>query len=330
MKASTIRLGLWAAFTAVAAVCVYQFVIFVFRGGKEARTKVPTAKSIHESLRPPVKTDVAIRRDYDWYKAIADVNLSGVAPKVESKVESRPVETQPAVKIEPLDSVVGVHGIGFDAESPNDSVAFVYWKDDQISREDRRKTILRVGMWCPKPYQDQYRVKAIQSNGIVFEDKKLEEHLITIPKMKVAFSSKSGNSASSATASKPAAGPRADYAPPAETVKKSESEYWISQKDHQEMGEKGLEMIGRDVHAVTYYDSKTKRPAGLRVARMRPDSLPARLGLKESDIVKDVNGAPIRNTADVYEFAKQHPETKEVVISVERFGRTIQITYVLP
>lgn len=328
MKASTIRLVLWAIMLPIAGFCVWQFVTFVFRGGKEARTNIKNAKQIHEGLRPPTKQIEQIRREKEFYKVIADVNVSGVAPKVEEKATSQPVDNTPKVVRNPLDSVLGLHGVGFDAEAPSTSVAFVYWKDEQIGKEDRKKTILREGSAFPKPYADIYKVKSIRPDSVIFSDEKGAEYSLVLVKSKTGITKGSGSS------SRPAISivntPRADYAPPSETVKKTDSEYWLSPKDHEEISDKGLEMIGRDVHAVTYYDTKTKRPSGLRVARMRPDSLPAKLGLKESDIVREVNGSQIRSTADVYEYAKQNPNVKEVVLSVERFGRVMQITYVLP
>ncbi|MBI3817549.1 MAG: PDZ domain-containing protein [Planctomycetes bacterium] len=330
MKASTLRIGLWACLLPVAAFCVYQFADFVFRGGKDRRTHVDNAKTILERLRPPVKQTETIRHPDSFYKCILDVNLSGVMPKPPDKPDSRPAVVDNPIMYNPLDKILGLHVIAYDPEAPVTSLAFVFWKDEQISSTDRKITILREGMWLPKPYNEKFRVKNIRFDGVVFEDEKKAEHVLLLQKTVYSIPIKGGAKGNETTSRPVVNTGREGYAPPSETIKKSESEYWLSPKDTQEFGDKGLEMVGRDIHAVTYYDSKTKRPVGLRVARIRPDSLAGKFGLKENDIVKDVNGAQIRTTADIYEYSKQNPDVREIVISVERFGRTIQMTYVLP
>lgn len=330
MKASTLRILLWLVFLPIAAFCVWQFVDFVFMGG-QAQLKIPTQKEISNSLKSTPKPVEQIRRQADFYKPIADVNISGVPPKkAEALTESRPVEKVEAIKINPLKEVLAIRGVRVDGDSPADSLAFVLWKDTQISADDRKKLILREGQMLPKPYHEKFKVKTVRVDSVVFLDViKKEDVILEVPKLKTVGAVGLGGIAG--TASQPAGVPRrANYTIPTESVRKSEMEYWVSPADHKEMQEKGLEMIGRDIQAVTYLDPKTRRPVGLKVSKMRPDSLASKLGIKENDIVREIGGIPMRSTADVYEYAKQNPDVKEVVISIERFGRMIPVTYVLP
>ncbi|MFN0206139.1 MAG: PDZ domain-containing protein [Planctomycetota bacterium] len=334
MKASSIRLLLWGILLPVAGFCAWQFVTFVALGGKEARTKVKSVNDIRTGLKSTQKPVEQMKRTIDSYEAFEKVNISGVPPKKDEPEgpASAPVVVGP--KINPLDTVLGIRGTRVDPDSPQDSAAFVYWKDQQISKEDQKKTTLREGAWLPKPYEKKYRIQKIQIDRVTFLDDKDEVIELLIPKMKAA------GILPGMVASRPAGATGgtdttknlvpSNYKKPELTRKITDNEYWLSDKDQAELNERGLEIIGRDVHASTYLNPKTKRPDGLRVTQIRPDSMPQKLGLRENDVVKEVNGVSIKSTADVYEYAKQHPNEKRVIVNVERFGRIISVSYVLP
>jgi hypothetical protein len=333
MKASTIRLVLWGILFPIAGFCVYQFVAFVFLGGRVERTKYDTQKQVAERLKPTAKVEDRIKHDASFYECFENVNISGVAPKKDEPVTTRKAESAPAVEINPLEQVLSIKGTRVDADSPDGSAAFVLWKDTQISREDQKKTTIRETQWLPKPYDKKYQVKRIQTDGVKFADDKGKEIFLPLGKMKVSGAVPGrvvpgGNGDKAASA--PEAGVPSNYVKPAETRKVSDTEYWISEKDHSELAERGLDIIGRDVHTSTYLDPKTKRPVGLRVTQIRVDSMPSKLGLRENDVVREVNGAAIRSTADIYEYARQHPEEKKITVNVERFGRVISLSYILP
>ncbi|HKE01836.1 MAG TPA: PDZ domain-containing protein, partial [Planctomycetota bacterium] len=122
----------------------------------------------------------------------------------------------------------------------------------------------------------------------------------------------------------------AGYAVPAETKEANPHEWWLSQGDREYLETHGTDLLGREVQTAPYIDPKTRCPEALRVTVVRPGSMASKLGLREGDLVRAVNGTKIRSTSDVYGFAHDHPDVKSVDVTVERFGRPITLTYVLP
>jgi hypothetical protein len=335
MKASTIRLLVWTGTALAAGFCVWQFVDFVALGGRKTRTAFPNTDDIRKTLRTTDAPPTQLRKQKEAYEVIRQVNLSGVKPKPPAPVETRPAEEDTKVKINPLTSVVGLKGVWIDNGDPSKSVAIVFWIDPQISPEDRKKNLaLMVGTWLPKPYEKTFRLKRVEARKAFFEHAKEDGSFTELPPLTLGearppLTASRPFRMDAPTASRPIE-PAVEYAPPAETLKISESEYLLSEKDRDEAKNRGLDMIGRDVHTAPYLDPKTKKPEGIIVKSIRQSSLAAKLGIKENDIVRGVNNSPIRTNSDIYAFAKANPEVKEVAVSIERFGRTIQIVYRLP
>lgn len=334
MKASTTRYLVWSGTALVAGFCVWQFVDFVFLGGRVRRTSYPNPEEIRKKLRKVDKPGEKIRQGPEFYNSFVDVNLTGVRPKPPEVAQSRPESEGPEVKINPLDTVLGLKGTRLDANDPSKSAAIVFWKDTQVAPADARKySALVTGQWFPKPYEKTYRLKRVEERRAIFEmaegDSFTELAPLVLGELKGVAPVTRRNGTASGPFVMPTSRPGAG-APPKETTQVAPNEYVLSEKDRDEAKDKGLDMIGRDVHTAPYLDPKTKRPEGLLVKSVRQDSLPSKLGIRENDVVKAVNGVPVRSTADVYAFAKDHPEAKEISVAVERFGRVVKLTYRLP
>lgn len=332
MKASTIKALLWGATVLVAIPCIWQLVDFAFLGGRVKRTTIPNTEDIRKSVKKPDAAPKPLRPPKEEYEVIKQVNVSGVRPKAPVEVATRPTEVERPPDINPLDTVVGLRGVWIDGGDPTQSVAIVFWKDPQISSEDKKKILaLKVGTWLPKPYDKTYRLKRVEPRKAIFEVAEeggfRELPAIALGETRALIPTVAASRPGHRTESGPAA---ERYAPPAETLKIAEYEYLLSEKDTRVVQEKGLEMIGRDVHTAPYLDPKTKKPEGIIVKSVRQDSLPAKLGLRDNDIVRGVNNTAIRSNADIYSFAKANPDVKEVSIAIERFGRTIHVVYRLP
>ncbi len=331
MKASTTRWILNGATAVVAVLMVLQF--WDYWKNKGVRLGIEDSATIRKRLRvSPEKTKELVRH-WTFYEAIQSVNVTGIPPKVELPPDEKPPE-QPKVQVNPLEQVLAIIGTYIDGGDPAKSQVLVRWKDSQISEKDQAKVVaLTVGDWLPKPYDSKYRLDRVQIARAVFVTDEGKELYLRVPEMQ---GFKIGDQVPGPVGPVaqhpygPASVRPSDYTEPAQTREVSPNSFWVSRDDATTIESKGLEMLGREVQTAPYLDPKTRRPAGLRVTLVRPDSIPSKLGVREGDVVRDLNGAPIRSTSDVYAYAKANPGVRQVVITVERFGRPVALTYVLP
>jgi len=330
MKASTIRLGTWLAAALVASVGVWQLVLFLKE--RDKRLFAADAGTISQQLRAPKKQDQTLRKAIDFYDPIRKVNVRGVEPPKPID-PSKLASSAPAIQLNPLETVVELKGTLLSAPDSKLSGAFVVWKDSQISEKDKKNRVLIFeGDAFPPPYDKKYKVARIDARAMIVVDEngkempalKLKELTLTMT------SSRPGAGESRPGGDLAAESRPSDYAPPSETTKKSETEYWVSADDAKKIADEGLDLIGREVHTAPYLDPKTKRPTGLRITLIRPNSVASKFGLKEGDVVRELNGTPIKSTSDIYTFSQENPTVKNLALSFERYGRTVTLTYVLP
>lgn len=69
------------------------------------------------------------------------------------------------------------------------------------------------------------------------------------------------------------------------------------------------------------------QPDGLELARIKGGSIFAKLGLKNGDIVKNINGSPIRSPDDVFSLYQRLRSGSRVTVDIQRRGRMETIDY---
>ena len=74
----------------------------------------------------------------------------------------------------------------------------------------------------------------------------------------------------------------------------------------------------------------TSQVVGLKIKSIKAGSPFARMGLKNNDIVLQVNGMPTTDRAEVLRFMRQQQSGQALHVLVERLGRTRSLTYRLP
>jgi hypothetical protein len=62
---------------------------------------------------------------------------------------------------------------------------------------------------------------------------------------------------------------------------------------------------------------------GIRVSHVMPDSRADRVGLQEGDVIRGVNGQPVRTVKDLRRFVTEHP--KGVVFEITRDGQNLKL-----
>lgn len=71
------------------------------------------------------------------------------------------------------------------------------------------------------------------------------------------------------------------------------------------------------------------KAVGFRALRVRPGSVAAQLGLEVGDVITAVDGTPLQSLKAVMGLADRLPTSRQVEVSFERGGRTLQKTFVL-
>lgn len=69
------------------------------------------------------------------------------------------------------------------------------------------------------------------------------------------------------------------------------------------------------------------KPAGLMLSAVRPDSLFTQMGLQSGDVLKSIDGNPIRSMNDVLKFYEQLGTADALAIEVKRGGTQLNIQY---
>jgi len=69
------------------------------------------------------------------------------------------------------------------------------------------------------------------------------------------------------------------------------------------------------------------RADGLAVSRIKPDSVFTRLGLEDGDIIKEVNGQPIKSPDDILGLYRRLKSGSQVSLQVDRRGESKALNY---
>jgi general secretion pathway protein C len=72
---------------------------------------------------------------------------------------------------------------------------------------------------------------------------------------------------------------------------------------------------------------KDGQPDGLAVTRIKPGSIFSRLGLRNGDVVREVNGKPIRSPDDIFSLYEDFKSGSEVSVEISRRGRQRSLSY---
>ncbi len=72
---------------------------------------------------------------------------------------------------------------------------------------------------------------------------------------------------------------------------------------------------------------KDGNPVGFQVRHLKRDNLLAQLGVRNGDVIKSINGIPIRNVGDVMNTIQSLMNSPSISVEVERGGSTVNLSY---
>lgn len=70
-----------------------------------------------------------------------------------------------------------------------------------------------------------------------------------------------------------------------------------------------------------------KNPSGFKVVSLEKGSIYEKLGLKQGDVIKTINGKPVNNSKDAMELTSLMKAANKIEIELVRDGSTQKMTY---
>ena len=178
----------------------------------------------------------------------------------------------------------------------------------------RRQNLYRVG-----DAVGEARVTAISWDRVTLVGPRGEETLALAPPADGA-----------GAAPPPAGGTEAPEAAPAaagDRIRQTGENAWVVDRRELQDGAQGMSGLLTQLRAVA--EVRAGRPAGFRLFQIRGDSLFARLGLRDGDVVQRVNGTPIDEPAALLGFLARLGEEPRVALDIVRADRPRTLVYEL-
>ncbi|HEX9793999.1 MAG TPA: PDZ domain-containing protein [Planctomycetota bacterium] len=118
--------------------------------------------------------------------------------------------------------------------------------------------------------------------------------------------------------------------PPSETRTEDGRAYEIGTEDLAKLESMSEDEIYAAVQLEPARDRETGEVRGLRIGRIRKDSMFGRQGLEENDILLSINGEPAKDRKQLADYLRSQEDVKMFVLRIERFGGVREISYRVP
>lgn len=272
---------------------------------------------------------------YDDVKRVfLDMNWTGAAPPAPAPTKA-PDEVA-ARSSKPISELLLVLLTQVDSEGA-ESLAFVKFLDSQllVTAKTTEDHTLRVGERLASPYAD-VRIDAITVEGVrfAFDEEGREPELVAIQP----FPGASGTQIVKVgpngviVADKRVVIPRSEARwNPAEMTVIGKNKYRIGTEDVRAMEEDYSRILSQDVRTSPHRNPRTGQVDGLEVTHVTPNSLAARAGLEEGEILKSINGHRVTSANEAIAYVKKEAETTTTWVAVfERQGKEYSRTYYSP
>jgi hypothetical protein len=343
LKSNRVLPLLWVAAALLGAWTLYRFVDFV-RG--KVRYLTPLGdREIREPLREKGGAPKArIAKNWPDYKNTFELNVTGKVAAPPATDDIGP-PLPPVRAVTPVADLLRVIYVMFDAGDATGTRAFnlgdftghfcfVQYKDPTL--EKTAEPLLTVGDRLPDPHGN-VQVKTILEDRVAFlrgggEEEEVPVHEYEISEELVRGVLMGGD----APASRPASSPGLIHAPsppgwPAPTTEIRPNVWRVGTSDVEEWTARGNEIVGTGEIAVTpHYPKGASQADGLRINSIRPGSVLDGKGLKPGDVIKSINGTPVRSKEGVIEYAQSHPDLRSFTLEIDRLGRPLTLQYSLP
>jgi len=326
----------WLGSLAVGGFLVYYVYDFLQKKEQLAQeVSDDELSAVLDSVKKPVeqKTDVVeypliqkVFHEHDW------TGKEKVKPTV-------PDPTKPVVAPKtPVSELLKILAIKVDTTKPENGVAYVTFTESKLQAHNKEKedTILRPAEHLFTPYEG-VKVEAITDKGVVFtfEDGREPETVQTAPFSLVmggiVVVGPEGAIQPKLLSQISPASPDVPVWRPEQMMQVRKNEYQVGTDTLKELDRDYSIILSRDLSYSTYKNPRTGASEGIKIDRVRADSIPAQAGLSEGEVLKSINGHKVTSVNDAVAFVKASANTTETWTAVfEKQGREFTRTYRSP
>jgi hypothetical protein len=330
---------LWLGSTAVGALLAYR--VYDFWRQRDELAKEITNEEIEGVLdsvkKPPEqKTDVV---DYSAIQGVFHTHDWTGKPPAKPEVAKADTGNQSAPRVA-VATLLRVMAIKVDTAHPEESRAYVRYQDQKLAAHTGREdTILRPEKRLFAPYQD-IRVQAISAAGVTFAFDDAVREPETVP-VSPYISAQRGEIGIVLVGPEGAILPQlqrriqanADLPPwnPEEITQIRKNEWQVGTRTLEDLDRDYSRILSSDVRVQTHKSPRNGSVEGIKILHVAPDSIPARAGLTEGEVLKSINGHKVTSVNDAIAFVKANANSTETWVAVfERQGREFTRTYHSP
>ena len=331
MGSSRLRVLLLGLAALAAAWIVYRFVDFV--GGKDRLLSPWNESRARAGVREEGRPEQArLARGFDAYAVLWELEGNRKAAETASEIQLPP--PPPPLGVADLLRVICVQ---FDAGDPSGTrrfdlegfsghAAFVQFKEAALA--DGTPSLLCVGDRLPAPHRE-VEVKAIFPERVLFDRGGSAEEVPVLGPLVASDPAAKVLSELGATAetrrTAPADPSSARRAEGAERTREVRPDVWVLSRGDRD----ALRPDSNDVVLTPAWPRGGSQPTGLRVG-IPAGSIFEGKGLKSGDVVRSINGVPIRSREQALKCLEAERDLRSLSLEIERLGRPRTLRYSLP
>lgn len=269
-------------------------------------------------------------------KVFRDMDWTGKAPPPKIEIDQATLDQGPPKN--PVSDLLRVIVLQVDTQDPAGSLAYVFYTDPKLSAfndKEHEDRILRVGGKIHKPF-DHIEVKAITQEGVVFvftNDPEREQEVVMSEEYDLGTTQGIvvvDNAVMPQQTQQIYANPNPPQFNPRESVMIRKNEWQVGLDDVQELNDDYSRILSQDLRYRTHR-GPDGRVDGIQITNVTPNSLPARHGVTGGEIIKSINGHPVKSVNEAIAYVKKESEKTDTwVVVFEKQGRTYTRTYHSP
>lgn len=271
--------------------------------------------------------------------AIIDLNWTGKPEPVQVVVE-KPVE-QTIVPRDSVADLVRVMLVSFDAEVPSESRCVLRYTPKAQVRSTPNGAKGAIAGWV-KNVGDRLdaplghiRVAAVFPDGVEFAYDDEGRPSERVGPGEIVLRGLAVLSDESQLVKRPG-GPLVtkrgfDGPTPAKTEYLGEDIYRVGYEDAQYFEENYADILSREVSWQPHRDPRTRRPDGIQITQVLPNSVAGGHGVSTGDIIKSINGTPVTTPQEAVSFIKNNKDKyTKWEVEVESKGQLKTMVYYSP
>jgi C-terminal processing protease CtpA/Prc len=110
---------------------------------------------------------------------------------------------------------------------------------------------------------------------------------------------------------------------PEHTLRVGPNTYKVGTEDAQYIGEHFDDILANQMRVEPHRDPRTGKRDGLELKEVKPDSVAAQHGAKSGDVIKAINGHPVKSQQEAIQFIKSNAKLYDKwEVLIDNMGRS--------